>query len=218
VGKEIDSSALLAVNRILGIAGSRTGSQRTELEDGQLVQVLDTNPIIRRSRSLPGTSGIFMAVMENNHGAGATAEESDLDPFTPGALSFAPYPSPVPEGFDFWIASAHVRHVSGTASNFTNAALRFATTAAMMVLGVDEAGAAITRVGRNIPVAIWDTIEGGSVGAGVRENGEVWLRMGLRVRPGMRLLFDSAATNAVVVELILLCSLVPSALGQDILS
>jgi len=215
MGKEVDSGALLLVNRILGIAGSQTGAQRTELDDGTLTQVLEVGSIVRRSRSLPGTDGIFCAILRTNMGAGVTTETATLNPYTPGGANLAPFPDPIPAGFDFWVAGASLIQAGGIAGNFTNALFRTLYDASMIGLAIDEAGQTFGSATAAIPLAFWDDL---TLGFGTMEDGTQWLPLGLRIRRGQTLQLDVAATDAVVVDLVLICALVPAALGQDIVA
>lgn len=213
--KAIISNALELMNRALGLAGSSTGSSETLLDDDNLTQVIDVARIVSRSRALAGTDGIFTALMLNTHGAGTTAESSVLDPYAPAGNAVAPFPDPVPQGFDFWIAFAAVAQSGGTAGNFTDGLFRLGLPSVFMGLGVDEAAAALGATIANPPMGFWDDLTGG---VGRRENGELILSLGMRIRRGTTLLWDTNASAAVGAMLIMVCALVPSALGQDVVA
>jgi len=214
VGRDIDSQALQDINRVLGIAGSRLGSQSTELEDGILYQHLEVSPFVRRAFGLAGTSGIFQAVMQNTHGAGATTETSILDPLTPGGLADPPYPPQVGPNFDFWLLGVGGRAIT-TASNFGDGTLRLQLESNAQLLGVDEGGAAVAQTTRPLPIAHFTSVSG-TVDSLSTPDGDVYVPLNMRIRRGSVLLWNTAANNAVVVELLMICSLVRSAVGQDV--
>lgn len=214
MSKDIDSGALTLLDRALNLAG--TGSARTVLDDGNLTQVLEVSPIIRRSLALVGSSGIVSAVFQHTHGAGATTEQSTIDPYAPGVLAHAPYPAEVPPDQDVYLIGAEMMTAGATASNFTSGTLRIRFAAVAQAISVDENGAQITQAAQDLAMGVWDTITGGSVDVGLRENGEAYLPINLRIRRGTTFVCSTAASNAVVVQLNLIISMLPIAFGQDV--
>jgi len=214
VSQCLDSGALLLVRRALGLAGP--GSSETVLDDGNLSQVLDVNPIVRRSRTLAGTQGIFMAVMENDHGAGATSLSSTVDPYAPGGLNNAPYPHPVPLPFDVWILGLAAITAGGTVTNADEARFAYRTTAAMQGFSVDDGGLAVSIAAKSFGLGfVWDDWTNGR-GMNSLTRQMSW-EGALRVRRGVSFLFTSNATNAVTIQCLVLVGLFPVALGQDAL-
>jgi len=216
MGKVIDSGALTLLNRILGLAGTG-GAQRTELEDGLVSQTLDIGRIASRSLALSGTQGLFEVFFLNTHGAGATSKVSSIDPYAPGSLAWDPFPGTVPAGFDLWLLGASANYQSGTAGNFSSAALHLLGTEQQFAMGVDDTGAALSgALVSNRAVALWDSHQAfGNKDPLINEAGQSWMPIGLRLRPGVTLAFSSKATNAVVVNCVLSIAYLPSGLGQD---
>jgi len=104
--RPINSNALGDVWRSLGITGA--GSQGTEFDDGVLQQNLTVNEMVRRSRTLAGSSGLFTLKLINEHAAAGDLTV-DIDPYEPGeAFVNGVYPPSVPQGFDIWILDAVV--------------------------------------------------------------------------------------------------------------
>lgn len=103
----LDGQALAALNGILGTTG---GEEKTFLDDGNLQLSLDATHVIRRSRTVGGSSGIFVAKLANVH-AGSDSVSLTVDPYALTGAVQAGYPKPVPVGFDVWLLD-----VLGTAS------------------------------------------------------------------------------------------------------
>jgi len=215
VGREVDSAALLDVNRILRLAGSPAGSQRTILEDGELIQVLSVGDIVRRSLSLAGTENIVTAVLQNVHGAGSTSLTSSFNPYVPANRN-APYPANVREGLDFWLLGASMINAGGTASNFTEGQLSVSLPLAAQAISADDSGAAIVAAAQIVPVAHWDGFLATALAPGLTEQGEFSVPVRMRIRRGSTVRLDTVAGNAVTPRCVMWCSLTPSALGQDV--
>jgi len=221
VGKEVDSGALLEVNRLLGIAGSRTGAQKTELEDGALVQVLDVDKIIRRSRTPAQSTGLFVCVLENVHAA-ADDEASQIDPYNPGAdaSDIGGYPAVVRQGFDVWLVGCAVQRdalagdlLGGQVEIITGGEGRF------LGWGRDDGGLPVAST-QGIPVTQFGALNTGAAG------GQAWgaeigtgllaSRVKMRIRRGMLIRFLSTSSAAATFQLLMIIGLFPGGLEQDI--
>lgn len=187
----------------------------TELEDGILNQTIDVLPVIRRSLSLAETTGLFWCYMQNVHGA-ADDEASVQDPYAPvGAIP--PYPSIVPNDFDFYLLSAGVIRSAG-AGGLTGAAVQLDPIAAQQGWGVDDTGGALVINSRQT-VAFWDnivTVAGIDFGENAA-SGTTTIRVAQRIRRGTTIDFITTSAAAATFQLVMLCALMPVATGQDCL-
>jgi len=216
--KEIDSQALGPLNKILGLAGA--GAPLTELVDGEVLQSIDVGPVVRRGGTLAGTEGVFRIVLRTVHTAGEVRAVS-WQPYQPGTTGIiAPYPHPVPDGFDFWLLTAHTSRVSGS-GNLTRAALRI--TNIQQGFGIDSNGAAVVST-EVLTIAFWDALLGGTLGNSFGVNNlddNPMKHIGLRIprkgavaSPFVTFSCESSAT--VTIDCMMVCALLPSALGQDV--
>jgi len=215
VTRKIISDALDQMNRVLDLAGGRPASV-TELEDGSVTQVVDINPIVRRSRTIGRTTGIFNCVLENVHGAGATSESSSIDPYNAGGLNVNGYPQPVPDDMDVWVLRVSVFISVATGSNLTTADYFLRTAAEQQGLSSDDGGLAVSAAIKNLPRYHWDTVTtSGAVQNGI--SGAFCYDVPERIRRGANFRFESVATNAVETQCVLVCGLFPIGLGQDVI-
>lgn len=214
--KTINSDALDLIARALGLSG--VGAPLTEFLDGQLEQVLDVTTLVRRGRTQAGTGGIYTGVLENNHGA-ANTQISGIEPYTTAVGAIAPYPSPMPAGFDVWIIGATVRRVSGTGTVVAIMALD--TIAPQQGWGIDEAGAAVVA-DDPLPLGHWNTIVASTDTYVATPDGELWVPIGLRVpRPPQSdtsLNFSTTASAISVYRASVLLGVFPIGLGQDVVA
>jgi len=222
VAKRIISAALGEMNKILRLAGV-SSSQETELLDDHVSQVVEILPVVRRSLTQGATEGYYHVVLENVHGAGATSEAAEIDPYNPGAvLNRAPYPATVERGWDFWLVGAMLRRAAGTAANFGEGLLQIVSPLRNMAFGIDDSGVVPVGAGSNLQLAVarWDVLStvAGTTGTGLTEAGDPWVHIGMRMRRGMLLNFRSNAINALTVDCVLIVGLFPTALGQDIVT
>lgn len=199
------------------MAGGRPGMQ-TQLEDESVTQVLSVNDLIRRGRTSAASTGWFRCIMENDHLAAGNLV-STIDPYAPGVTAVAPYPSPVPRGFDFWVLSAALRRNSG-AGTLDAAAFSFAPSASQLGWGIDDGGAAVTGV-EDAPLALFtglNTDVASMPGIGISGDGSAVVKVQLRVPPGITSLSfrSTVAGAAATLRLYLICALFPEGLGQDI--
>ncbi len=208
--KKIDSQALDILTKALGLQGP--GSPVTELTDGIVDQVLEVGPIIRRSRTQAQTAGIYTAAMRNIHGA-ADSTTSTITPYAAGATAFAPYPSPMPAGFDIWLLSAAVTQLSGTGT--ISAALRVVIPATVM--GISTLGGVVGAVTN---VAFWDTILTESTTFAVKGAiSEPSTRIGMRLprSASTSLIFATTSSAIATFDCFLVLGVFPVALGQDVI-
>lgn len=210
--KTVDSDALGVISKALGLTGA--GSPITEFLDGQLDQVLDVGPVVRRGRTQAGSEGIYNGIMRTVH-AGAGELNVTLRPYEVATGGIAPYPVPMPAQFDVWLLNASLRRVSGTGTVTADLAIRYA--ASQQGWGVDDSGNAIV-ISEEKVVAYWDTIiatmgvefvnsiNGGPlVRIGLRLPRHVDNRFVLRVNASALATYDCQITTGVF----------PIALGQD---
>jgi len=210
--KKVDSQALGIVNRALGLTGS--GAPLTELLDGTVEQTLDLTSIIRRGRTQARTAGIYSAILENAHGAANTLN-SQLLPYNAGAAAIAPYPAPMPEGFDVWLIGAAVIRTAGAA--FTSGALFLAPTAGSQGMGLDDSGVQVVGVPA-IPLAFWNSEESQSAIFGIGD-GRPWQLIQQRIARGVGnntgITFSTTSTAAATFQCLMLFGVFPESLGQD---
>lgn len=212
--KTVDSQALGLVNRALGLTGS--GAPLTEFLDGQLDQTLNVTPIVRRGRTLAGSSGIFMGVLRNNH-AGADSQTSVISPYNVPTGAIAPYPEVMGRGFDIWLLKAQAEQIAG-AGTFSGAL--FVTLRGQQGFGIDEAGAAVVRDSVML-LAFWDTVVTEAREFGLLGGQFPLQHVGIRLprstaaAPGTELTWATTSSAAAVFDVQLWLGVFPIALGQD---
>lgn len=221
MSRDIDSDALTTMNRLLGIAGR--GSSQTELDDGNLSQVIDVNPIVRRSRTPVGSTGFYICTLTNVHSA-ADNETSQIDPYLPGA-SVAPaggYPASVDLSFDVWIAGMSIARIAGAGQlDGGQVDLTTGSSTVFSGWGQDDAGDPdISTIGTIITqFAVMNTgAAGGNSFAAEVGSGLLASRALVRVRRGLQIRFHSTADAAATFRLVLNIGLFPAGLGQDIVT
>lgn len=212
--KSVNSSALELLRKAYGLAG--VGSGETELDDGRLDQVVDVNPIARRSMSDAGTSGIYQGLCVMTMPAGASSNSAWLGPYAVGTSNLPPYTNPILDRLDVWCIGVGCALTSGTASNFSEAAIGIYTPPDHVGFAINNTAVPISPAGSKYYLARWDNME--ASGIGTQENGQSWQPVGKRMRRGELFMFDCSATNAVVVELTVQLAVQPVALGQDVLA
>ena len=206
----IDSQALEEARRALGLGGSGSGalSGVTEFDDSLLQQVADMLPIIRRSRTLAGTEGIFPVNISNVH-SGAGTINATIDPFAI-ASPRAAYPSPILPGFDLWMFQCAMTLT--VASTLTSGLFRIGYDSSVIGFGAatDQA----------IFYAGWDaeaSLAGGTFGeSGTLGVTSVIQGRPLRVKRGSTFLYSTLVTAAVTARLEMLLGIFPATLGQDV--
>ncbi len=212
--KVVDSTALLEVNRALGLTGR--GSAITEFLDGQVDQVLDIGPLVRRGRSIGDGRGIFFGVLRNTH-AGADTQVSAINPYAPAAGNIHGYPDIIPVGYDVWLIGAAVDQLSGAGT--LEALLFMDPPANMQGWGIDQAGVAVVT-GGEFCIARWDAVVTSTEEVGIQADGLPWARLGIRMMRGhqidARIRFSTTSSAAAVFDCFILLAVVPIALGQDV--
>jgi len=213
LSKEVDSDALVEMKRVLGIAGPGSGS--TELEDGSIVQVIDVAPIVRRSRTLGGSTGIHYGILQNEHAASG-ALTATIDPYRPDGNRVAPYPLFVTRqlALDVWLLGASVLRQSGVAA-LNGATLTMTMAAELQAWGENDDGTQELSTGF-LTLGIWDSFSTApTVDTGLTEQGASWLPINMRVPRGAALAFTSDLDAAGDVHCQMLIGLFPTSLGQD---
>jgi hypothetical protein len=212
----LKSQALGILNKAIGLSGGSGVGGETQLDDDNVSQVLATNDIIRRSLTLAGSDGIFLAITQNTHGAGSSTQTSQIEVNRPQGLAHAPYPAIIPDGLEVWVLGVCGFLVSGTSSNFTDCTCHIQMPSVSQGMSSNQSGAQLGAVSTNLPIAFFDNIQAGSFDAAQLEDGGIYYPIKIRVRRGSVIQFRSNATNAVVVQMNWLCGLFPIGLGQDV--
>jgi len=213
--KRIDSQALGILTKSLGLSGS--GAQLTELTDGIVDQALSVNELIRRGRTLAGSEGIFTAIMRNVHTASEVLSTTVPPYVVPAGNTVAPWPSPIPRGFDVWLLSATVRQATGAGT--LAAVLYLDYSIAQQGWGVTDSGGGITSAER-IPLAFWDALATVSNEFGVLNQLGTNAKIGIRIPRPMDLgdtniVFVSSSSLTATFDCQLVLGLFPTGLGQD---
>lgn len=212
--KKVDSDALGVVTKALGLSGA--GSPITEFADGVVDQTLDVGQIVRRGRTQEPNQGIYTATLTNIHAGGGTLT-SDAFPFAMlgGVGVIAPYPDPLPAGFDLWLLTASMRQASGggtvTGAVFINYAI------AQQGWGLNDAGAAVVGLS-SIVACYWNALVAAGTTFGVQGNaGMTTWKLGMRLprNIGTQLLYSTVASEAATFICDLVLGVFPVALGQD---
>ncbi len=215
---QVTNSLLGLVQKLIGGA---PGSGVTNLDDENLTQVLPIVPDIgRRGLTIGNIGGWHVGILENGH-AGDDGEVSSILPYRPADDNVAPYPSPVPDGFDVWLLGIAGRRVSGTGT-LAGADMGLNVPTAGQGWGVDDEGASVLAT-PIIQLAKFDGIDtsiGPSNDPMITEGGQYFVRVGLRVPRGGTLVFasESGGAAAVVFHAMFVLGLFPAGLGQDVVT
>lgn len=215
--QKLASDALGFVKKAFGLIGK--GEQETQLLDGLVYQMLDAGVLARRGRTLADSQGIFTGIIRNVHGAANTIDTA-ITPYEFGATGLvAPFPSPVPPEFDFWLFGASMLRTAG-AGGLTTAALNVEYSAESQGFGITDGGLAVA--GRSIVgVALWDALIAETSTYGQNSvSGLLYQPIGLRLPrlSNTTLHFSSTAAAAATFQLLLVCGLFPVSLGQDVVA
>ena len=215
MGKPIESDALDRVYRVLGLSGGAL-PKGTILDDGNVSQVLSINEIVRRSRTSAATSGWFYAIFQNVHAA-AGPLTSSIDPYDPGVAVLAPYPDPVPRGFDLYILRAMLRRNSG-AGGLDGAVFSMNGGVGQQAWGVNDDGTATGASQDPMPFALFTGLDTSTTSAvGLSGDGSVNVPVNLRVPQGLlNITLRTDAAAAATFRGYLIMGLFPEALGQDV--
>jgi len=214
----IKGSQLASVGKLFQL-GQEANRSATDIDVENVTQVLGINEIVRRSNAAGAEStGLFIGLMENTHGAGATEEESTIDPYAAtAALVSSGYPAVVSGLFDIWILSITGRRAGGTGTNFNDGQVNIDDPATQMGWTVDQAGVVVGGVSvrtiakftqLNEDLATSDPLLG--------VNGEIVFVVNERLRRGSTLSWGTSASNAVVIRAQILLGVFPAGLGQDV--
>jgi len=210
--KRIDSQALELANRAMGLTGA--GSPVTELTDGIVDQTLSVGDIVRRSRVL-GLTGIFNGILRNDH-LGTDTITTSVTPYAIGTVApVAPWPNPIPPGFDLWLLYAGIRLESGSViSAVATLNLRFAGNQGF---GIDSAGVQVLAA-QDFRLAYWDTFVTVGTTFGIQANIGPLAKIGIRLPRSPFTQINAISSNgaaAAGLEFQLTLGMFPTALGQD---
>jgi len=213
--QRIDSQALGILTAALGLSGD--GAQVTELNDATVEQALEIGPIVRRSRTLAGSEGLFVGFMENVHGAGG-GQQSSITPYDfAAANAHAPYPSRVPASLEIWLLGASMEQSAGALTTING---NLYASGHLQSFGVDQLGADVTQLGflnlvhfNLVTEDLGFTTLVGSLGT----DGPAFQPIGIRLpRQGNpTLIWSTNAGAASTFSLSIYMGLFPVALGQD---
>lgn len=192
------------------------GSGRTELEDGSLVQVIDTIPIVRRSRTITGT-GLYIGVLQNAHSV-ADDEQSSVDLYSNLAFRNG-LTNPIPAGYDLWLSQISLQ--TGDAGDLTSAQLIVVNGADQVGMSINDTGAAFGGFAPRILLAQWDAltthVNGAAQFFGIRTNGQTDpFTPNFRVRRGTSLEFSTTSSAAATFNCVFMFGVFPEGLGQDV--
>lgn len=216
MSKEIDSAALSLLNRILGLAGGG-GSPISLLDDYWVNQVIDIGPVVRRSRTIAPSEGIYGMRFFLTH-AGADTQAAAVNPYAPGNLAMNGYPAEVPEGYDAWLMGGYGT-VDGAAA-FTSLQVGSEMPAIQFGASVLQTGGVGAAVQANFPYLSSATVLN-LAGIGIfftNLAGETFLQCGYRLRRGQNLFVRTVSSAALVCNFYAIIALLPSGLGQDVIT
>jgi len=216
MGREIDSQALFTINRVLGLAGTGA-AQQTILDDGDLTQVLDVNPFVRRGMTLASRTGIYFGIFRNVHGAGGLINNI-INPYeAPNSRDGFPAVITVQSGLELWLLGASGERLSG-AGGLDEGLLQILFSSDQQAFGSDDSGGAVAS-SANLHVARWDGVSTATTtNALVMEDGSTFARIGIRLsRLATGLRFISDASAAATFQLNVMMGLFPTGLGQDVI-
>jgi len=215
---EVNSAALEELQTALGLAGNPAAS--TQLDDGNLSQVIDIARIARRS--LAFGDGLWYVFLDVIHTAGNAILTTDIDPYAAingsgGAKSG--YPNPIPRGFDLYLIKVSL---ATSAQLFQDCSLSAFIPDNSIGIGVTNTdGAQATASGPGtFPLVVWsaETASIGGTTFAVTGTGQILVPIGERIRRGTLLRFVSEITmaGAHINSFRMSLGLFPSALGQDV--
>lgn len=205
--KRVDSDALTVANKALGLFGVSALAE-TEFLDGELVQQINVLDIIRRGRTLAGSTGIFGGTLQNAHGGGGDLQSSET-PYDIQTAVASPWPNPLPDLFDLWLLAVGMARTSGAA--VINAAGLMVQLPGVGSWGTDDNGAAIS-VATKIPVATWPTSTSILDTFGLVNT----VPLPMRLQRGCTLNFQSDVSAAATLDCNMIFGIFPVSLGQDV--
>jgi len=213
----ITGDQLALVNKVFEIPTSQMAGA-TNIDDGDVSQVVEVNEFVRRSTVLGISCGWWQGVLENVHTAGDT-ENSFIDVYAPGADANAPFPGAVPEGIDIWLCGVSGARSSG-AGGLTSGVASINPAASTQAWGRDDAGAPLGAIGPRMVVAVFDNIVATSLSQDPMETqqGLTYVPVGIRLPRGSSLDFRSTAAAAAEFQMHFLLAVHPEGMGQDVVT
>jgi len=113
VTKRITSGAFEFLNRVLGLSGE--GAQTTELDDGNVSEVLEISRLVQAALAVGESGGLFSSMLGTTHAAAGLINQS-FDPYVP-ALRVGAFSRPLDfNDVDLWYLGSSVRVVSTSQS------------------------------------------------------------------------------------------------------
>lgn len=212
----VKNPILLPLQRLIGITPT---PKPVVLDDDTISLVMPMVPdITRRSRASGPTGGWFIGVLENVHSAGDD-EASSIDPYSPGASAFAPYPAIVEPGFDVWLLTISGLRSSG-AGGLAGAVMTVNPPDNAQGWGQDDLLAPVAS-GVGAKLALFDTIFTGTAGVSSppmmnSKTLETCYYPKLRIPRGSKIQFNSTSAAAAEFQAVFILGLFPEGLGQDI--
>jgi len=206
--RQVTSQALDIVAEVLGLG--RGGAPETQFEDGTLQQTLEVSQLVRRGKTLADSQGLWAVEIANVH-VGASTINTNHDPYAlASGVELAPYPTPIPRGFDFWLLYASV--ISSGAGLITAATVNSNWPVAKTAF---VAASATFHV-----LAAWDgDVLIGTLARMMDAGGEIKTihqKIGVRIpRGGTTIGFASVSSAAGTATLQMVVGLFPAGLGQD---
>lgn len=201
--QQVDSGVLVGLNALLRATG---GEQDVTFDDGNLQQVLDVAPVIRRSGAPFGQErgGVFVIKLANTHGgAGALTATLDVYDQLDTKLGFrAPH--------DVWLLAAHIVTTTNTAY----------TSKPLLDISVAPQPNFLPSMDANVNslVAIWATAKQTLASSAVIFFGNDAADMPLRPQRlprGATLRFHTNAAGAESNTVFIRIAILPQGLGQD---
>lgn len=221
MSREVDSGALEGLKRSFGIAGP--GAGQTQLEDGELIQTVDTARFARRGSKVL-LDGLFWGVMTITH-ALEVGVELRIDPYRPivgaGLDANRPgYPNELPPGWDIYVLGVSLTVFGSVFQDVAFGLFVPDNNMAFNVLSTDDVVTAGTSGPVDVPLVIWDAVATAIDGNvfGTTGDGSIWVPLNQRVRRGTLFQMWSEITGAAAhsnVALILMGAF-PAQLGQDV--
>jgi len=213
----ITGDQLALIQKAFDLAASQMAGA-TNLDDGDVSQVLTVNEFVRRSTVQNVNCGWWQGTLQNVH-SGADTENSTINPYAPGADAFAPFPGVVPEGIDVWlcgITGARSSGVGGLVSGI--ASINPAPSSASW--GRDDSGDPLASGGPRMVLAVFDNIVDTSLSQDPMETqaGLTYQPVGIRIPRDSTISFHSTSAAAAEFQMSFLLAVHPAAMGQDVVT
>jgi len=216
----IPGDELRLVSKIFGLS-AQAMSGITDLDTGNVDQVLVVNDLARRGKTEANLGGWYEGFFENVHSA-ADGEVSFLDPYAPGASANAPYPAVVPLDWDVWLLGVGGVQSSGVIPSLTGAIWQVNPIRSQVGWAQDDAGDPVATVSPSMSVARFDDVSPliGTISQPpmLTEQGEVWVQTRMRLPRGATLEFHTESSAAAEFLGTALMGLFPASLGQDVVT